>query len=179
MKKNLSYYMKLNYPIEIIEIPKEEGGGYSACIPSLGRYSVIADGETIEEAIDNVKKLKDQYLKELYQKGIPIPEPIKDEAFEDVSGRFVLRIPKELHKFLIEKAKQNEVSLNQYVLYLLTKSLSEDSIESKLQSFIQKFESITQEFIETEYDLNFDFKHSQELLLKVHPKKNIYMLKAG
>lgn len=33
----------------------------------------------------------------------------------------MLRIPKELHKQLIEAAKENGVSLNQYALYKLAK----------------------------------------------------------
>ena len=35
--------------------------------------------------------------------------------------RLLLRIPKELHKQLIESAKENGVSLNQYALYKLAK----------------------------------------------------------
>ncbi|MBR0313416.1 MAG: toxin-antitoxin system HicB family antitoxin [Oscillospiraceae bacterium] len=37
------------------------------------------------------------------------------------SERLMLRIPKELHKQLIEAAKENGVSLNQYALYKLAK----------------------------------------------------------
>lgn len=37
------------------------------------------------------------------------------------SGRISLRIPKELHKELIEAAAQNNVSLNQFILYKLSK----------------------------------------------------------
>ena len=39
----------------------------------------------------------------------------------EYSGRLLLRIPKELHKQLIEAAKENGVSLNQYALYKLAK----------------------------------------------------------
>lgn len=39
----------------------------------------------------------------------------------EYSGRLLLRIPKELHKQLIEASKENGVSLNQYALYKLAK----------------------------------------------------------
>ena len=43
------------------------------------------------------------------------------KAQRDYSGRLLLRIPKELHKQLVEAAKENGVSLNQYALYKLAK----------------------------------------------------------
>ena len=39
----------------------------------------------------------------------------------EYSGRLLIRIPKELHKQLVEAAKANGVSLNQYALYKLAK----------------------------------------------------------
>ena len=39
----------------------------------------------------------------------------------EYSGRLLLRIPKELHKQLVEAARENGVSLNQYALYKLAK----------------------------------------------------------
>ena len=39
----------------------------------------------------------------------------------EYSGKLMLRIPKELHKALVEAAKENGVSLNQYALYKLAK----------------------------------------------------------
>lgn len=40
---------------------------------------------------------------------------------EDYSGRLVLRIPRSLHKTLREAAKIEGVSLNQYMLYKLSR----------------------------------------------------------
>ncbi len=39
----------------------------------------------------------------------------------EFSGRLLIRVPKELHQSLVEKAKANGVSLNQYALYKLAK----------------------------------------------------------
>lgn len=42
-------------------------------------------------------------------------------AQREYSGKILLRIPKELHKLLAESAKENGVSINQYMLYKLAR----------------------------------------------------------
>ena len=37
--------------IEIEKIPDNLGGGYTACVPELGRMAVIGDGESAYEAL--------------------------------------------------------------------------------------------------------------------------------
>lgn len=49
--------MSLKYPVEITKIQDDEGGGYSVCIPSLGRKACIADGDTVEEALKYMEVL--------------------------------------------------------------------------------------------------------------------------
>ncbi len=116
--KNLKYYLKLKYPIQINPIPEEEGGGYEAYIPQLGKYAFVGDGETIEEALKNLEEIKKDYFKDYLRKGIKIPEPKLEE--EEYSGKFIIRLPRFLHKHLAEQAKKNNVSLNQYINVLLS-----------------------------------------------------------
>ena len=118
--KNLEYYMALPYRIEIHPIPEEEGGGYESCIPELGRYAVVGDGETIEEALANLETTKKDRLSAYLEEGLIIPEP--DEAA--YSGKFVIRIPKYLHRELVLNAKENGVSLNQFITALLAGCLN-------------------------------------------------------
>jgi len=40
--------------IEVIKIPDNEGGGYSACVPELGRCAVLGDGDTPIQAISDM-----------------------------------------------------------------------------------------------------------------------------
>ena len=42
-------------------------------------------------------------------------------AYRECSGKISLRVPKELHYRLLESAKENGVSLNQFVVYKLAK----------------------------------------------------------
>ena len=117
MKKTLKYYLSLEYPIVVTPIAKENGGGYEASIPQLGRYTFVGDGSTIEEAIKNLNETKRSYFKKFYGEEKPIPEP--EIATDDYSGRILLRIPSYLHGALAEQANRNGISLNQHISNLL------------------------------------------------------------
>jgi len=54
------------------------------------------------------------WLTTALDRGITIPEP------ESYSGKFVLRVPKSLHRKLSENARRENLSLNQFLIYLLT-----------------------------------------------------------
>lgn len=74
--KSLDYYLGLKYEIKTEKILDDEGGGWSAWIPLLGKYFCLGDGETEEEeAIENLMKWRIECFKILLQQGYPIPEP--------------------------------------------------------------------------------------------------------
>lgn len=78
MKKDLDYYMSLYYTVEIVKIPEEEGGGYAAMIPQLGRNVFLADGETVEEAYHNLEEVKREWFQTYLERGTSIPKPEKE-----------------------------------------------------------------------------------------------------
>ncbi|AEE14054.1 Uncharacterized protein family UPF0150 [Thermodesulfobium narugense DSM 14796] len=61
---------KVNHYNVILE-PQEEGG-YTVVVPALP--GCISEGETIEEAIENIKEAIELYLESLQEDGLPIPE---------------------------------------------------------------------------------------------------------
>jgi antitoxin HicB len=128
MKDTLDYYMTLRYPIEINEIPEEESGGFSARIPLLGRYSCVADGETVEEAVENLKAVKEDLLKDLLERGIAIPEP-QSQKESEFSGRLLVRMPSSLHMQISEKAESRGESLNKYLVNVLSADIERDQID--------------------------------------------------
>ncbi|MFC0906675.1 toxin-antitoxin system HicB family antitoxin [Clostridium sp. MT-14] len=111
--KNIEYYMNLNYKIEVI---KDEEGGYVLKYPELKGCITCAD--TIDEGINLLNDAKRSWLESALEDGMLIPEPLKEENF---SGQFKLRMPKSLHKELMEKSKEEGISMNQYCVYLLSK----------------------------------------------------------
>ncbi len=128
----IEQYMNLPYRIEIVKIPDEKGGGFMARLPQFGRMAAIGDGETVDEALGNLEESKRELFETYISDGIEIPDP--DTFEEDFSGRFVLRIPKYLHKDLAQRAKENNVSLNSFASALLSSGLYEDRTSSVLQS---------------------------------------------
>lgn len=152
MKNDLKYYLTLNYSIEITKIPNDEGGGYCACIPLLGRNAFLSDGETIDEALKNLEIIKEENFSRMLEKGIPIPEPqeLKEEEF---SGKFLVRVPKELHRELVRNSQKNGISLNQYVQYIITKGISFSSFEEATETYCNKFEQVLTEMKKVEYEI--------------------------
>lgn len=165
MDKQLDYYLKLNYPIEITALSDEENGGFSACIPQLGRNAYVSYGDTVEEAVQNLNELKKELLFNQLKNHSHIPLPTVTNE-EEYSGRFILRIPKDLHRSLATKAQNNSLSLNQYTQYLLTYALTSNSYEEMVASCGAKITKLLQDVRELEY-------HFEGMLIKGGYNPNI------
>jgi predicted HicB family RNase H-like nuclease len=167
MKKNLKYYMNLNYPIEIQKIKEEEGGGFSANIPQLGKYAFVGDGDTIEEAIESLNEIKEYLFEKYLKEGLPIPEPQEDEE-KSYSGKFLLRVPKELHRFLAMEAKRNETTLNQYCTYILTRK----SFLKGIQDDIEEVKNDIKDVFTWIRKINYKMDKSADTY--AHPNMDLY-----
>lgn len=119
--KTLNDYMAMNYRMEIIE--DREEGGYVVSYPELP--GCLTCGETIESAVANAIDAKKAWLEAALEEGIEIHEP---DSLDEYSGQFKLRIPRSLHRSLVEHSKKEGISMNQYCVYLLSKN---DAIYSK------------------------------------------------
>jgi len=117
MEKNIDYYTGLNYPVTFERILEEDGGGFFASIPLLP--GCMSDGGTLEEAYDNIEDAKKEWLMSMLERRMSIPEPADQEEF---SGKFLVRLPKSLHRTLAQISKREGVSLNQYVANALAYS---------------------------------------------------------
>lgn len=118
--KTVNDYMKLPYKMLVEEDPYE--GGYVISFPEL--VGCLTCGDTLEEALSNVKEAKELWFDSMLKEGLEIPEP--DYLKEQYSGQFKIRIPKDLHRTLAINAKKEGVSMNQYCMYLLTKNSTLD-----------------------------------------------------
>jgi antitoxin HicB len=100
------------YPVSIQW--SDEDNGYIATVP--GARGLSAFGESLEEALSQLKIAADAYFKSLKKAGKPMP------AFEKVtsfSGQLRLRLPKSLHEELSHGAQREGISLNTYLVSLL------------------------------------------------------------
>ena len=114
-KKTINYYTTLNYPVNVV---RDEEGSYLAEYPDLKGCMTVAP--TIPEAITMAEDAKNTWIETAYEAGIDIPEPRELDSY---SGTFKLRIPKTLHKALVDAARKEGVSMNQLCVYLLGREL--------------------------------------------------------
>jgi antitoxin HicB len=113
MNKDLDYYMAL--PYKVVLFPCDEGG-YVAEVPDL--IGCITQAETKEEIMEMIEDAKKVWILAALEDGREISEPGKDNDF---SGKFNVRVPKTLHRTLVELASSEGVSLNQYINYTLSR----------------------------------------------------------
>src|SRR5450759_3652716 len=106
----------VKYPIEIFWSDEDEG--YIAVVPDLAGCN--AWGKTEAEAIREAHDAIAAWIKAAKSMKRAIPAPSKQAEEMGYSGKFLMRVPKRLHAEMAKAAKAQGVSLNQYVLYLLT-----------------------------------------------------------
>ena len=69
-KSRLNSYMDLPYLIIVHRIPKNEGSGYIAYMPELGRFLFCGDGDTPEEALKTLSIVKESLFKYYIKNGV-------------------------------------------------------------------------------------------------------------
>ncbi|WP_047153218.1 type II toxin-antitoxin system HicB family antitoxin [Aneurinibacillus tyrosinisolvens] len=112
--KNIEYYMNLPYTLEFTKGIGEDNYFYVRVKELEGCASY---GDTLREAYESIREAMEGWIEVKLEYGDPVPEPVDD----DYSGKFNVRIPKSLHKHLTVMAEKEGVSLNQYVLYKLSR----------------------------------------------------------
>ena len=138
MKKNLKYYLSLNYPYTVDEYEDNGEKYFSLEIPDLPGCG--ASGKTFDEALSRLNEAKELWLEESINANLPISEPVSEDDF---SGKFLLRIPAKLHMELAKRARQKNISLNQYVRSLLEASNKEESERSHYEKISEFFMNIS------------------------------------
>lgn len=116
MNKTLEYYLSLNYTVLYNETDNE---AWVAEIPILP--GCITQGDSMKEARSLIEEAKARWLETAIKNGIDIREP---RQLSEYSGRFLVRMPRSLHARLTQQAATEGVSLNQYVVSLLSKMAS-------------------------------------------------------
>jgi antitoxin HicB len=113
--------MKLPYR-KVISGSAEEG--FLAEVPEL--EGCFTAGETEQEALELLLDAMAGWFTVSLEQGNPIPQPTAapDAAY---SGKLLLRTSRRLHRLLAEQAREQGVSLNQWVLTLLAEGVGRAS----------------------------------------------------
>jgi predicted RNase H-like HicB family nuclease len=120
------------YPAQVFW--SEEDDGFVAIAPDLPGCSAI--GDTQHEALAELQDAIAAWIEAARAAGNPIPPPSHPAREADYSGKILLRMPRDLHGRLASQAKSQSVSLNQYIVYLLTSASTERSIEGWIPTVV-------------------------------------------
>lgn len=125
MNAPLDVYLAQPYPFTVI--PDVEDGGFVIVFPDLpGCMTQVEDAADITPMADEIRKL---WIETEYELGHDIPLP-RDTG--EYSGKFVVRVPKSLHRTLAETAEQEGVSLNAWVTTLLAEGAAARTVDARL-----------------------------------------------
>lgn len=123
----LEKQVALNYPAKLYF--DEEDSLFVIEFPDLP--GCHAHGATPDEAYKNAQGAKREWIRVCIEQGFPIPKPA---APAEHSGRLLLRLPPTLHSMLSDRAKSEGVSLNKYVVHLLSSGVTSDQASERLKS---------------------------------------------
>jgi len=121
IEQQCKQYELLEYPLKMERTTDNHGTYWIAEHPDLP--GCITYGSTREEALLNLDDAKKGWIYTAIIENLPIPKPNTKSDIEDCSGRILLRVPKELHHKLLQKAKEDDTSLNQELLFLISSAL--------------------------------------------------------
>ena len=109
-RKPVEHYLALEYPFTVVP----DDGSYFVAFPDLpGCMTQVEDPADIAAMAEEIRTL---WIEGEYEDGASIPEPASADGY---SGKFVARVPKTLHRDLAVAARNEGMSLNAYVCYLL------------------------------------------------------------
>lgn len=123
----------------------DEDNGFIATVKEFPGLSAF--GETRLEAIKEAEIALEGFLKVYEEDGCDLPEP---ETIKTYSGQTRTRFPKRLHEALSNEASSEGVSLNTYIIHILSerhylKKIEKELSEIKACMQFQVFGSAIQE----------------------------------
>lgn len=88
----------------------KEDDEFVATVAEMPLLSWLAPTQT--EALEGLRQVVEDVIADMQECGEAVPKPFSEKSY---SGKFVVRIPPELHRRLAIEAAEEHVSLNQLV----------------------------------------------------------------
>jgi antitoxin HicB len=105
----------------------EEDKVFVATVPEI--EGLNAFGNTPEKAIKELNEAKELFIETMQEDYDSVPEP---DLYKQHSGQLRIRIPKSLHASLSLDAKKEDISLNTYIVHLLSERNQFSRIKAEL-----------------------------------------------
>lgn len=130
----LSFFLEQFYPFSVMPDPD---GGYFISYPDLpGCMTQVEVPSEIGPAAEEIRIL---WLETAHDHGVDIPLP---QGGSDYSGKFVVRVPRHVHRRLAESAALDGASLNQYVVSLLAANDALARVERHMAETDRRIEAL-------------------------------------
>lgn len=92
------------------KLQPDPSGGFTVTVHELP--GLIAEGETADEALQNLDSAAQSWLHAARENGYPVAAPID---YDGASGKIALRVSRRIHAQAAERAELEGVSLNQFI----------------------------------------------------------------
>jgi RNA polymerase sigma-B factor len=124
--RTLEDYLELPYHVSVRSQLAGAESSWSASVEEL--TGCAARGRTADEAVERLRPAMEAWLSDALAAGRAIPLPgrqtAKSKTSTSHSGRFLVRMPSELHERLAQAAEREDVSLNKLVTDVLAASVA-------------------------------------------------------
>jgi len=130
MNKKLDEYIQ--EPYTRILIPNDDGS-YSAEI--LEFSGCFADGNSANEAMENLTRAAESWIETCLEQGLEIPKPFMNQDF---GGKVALRLPRSLHRQAVRFAERDGVSLNQFLVTAIAARVGAEDFYSYLANRFER-----------------------------------------
>ena len=112
---DVEYYVKLPHAVHLTKQTEDSDEYWIAEILELP--GCTADGESPDEAVENIEDAKRLWIETHLEDGYEVPVPVSVDSY---SGKLLVRMPRSLHRRLAYEALREGVSLNQHLVSRLS-----------------------------------------------------------
>ena len=144
----------------------EEDNGFIASIPGIQALSAF--GNTNEIALSELKIAAEAYFASLKKAGKTIPP---EDKVISLSGQIRLRMSKSLHVALSNEAEEEGVSLNTYMVTLLSERHIEQKLLKKISDLEKMLKSINLSVVSDDYSSSRQIGRIEETKERCRNKK--------
>ncbi|MBI5849314.1 MAG: type II toxin-antitoxin system HicB family antitoxin [Nitrospirae bacterium] len=137
----------------------DSDNGFIAFVPELPGLSAF--GNSQEEAVAELHIAADAYIESLRDSEQQLPEPTKVIRY---SGQLRLRMPKWLHAKLSRSAEIDNVSLNTYIVTLLSERNGEKEANNLVKELLQNIYRHHALITQVKADTTYLISANQELI---------------
>ncbi|MFZ6801914.1 toxin-antitoxin system HicB family antitoxin [Undibacterium sp. Di24W] len=102
----------------------------------VGTVKELPDVEVYEESYVDAYSEALATITNLYEMAQELsrPFPLPASTSTEYSGRLTLRVPKLLHKKIAEEAQNDDISINQFLIYLISRNIEKQNMISPIKN---------------------------------------------